>query len=152
MSHDPVKKNIKMIILGDSGLCSVLDKRWVLSVPKLCFHVDTARGIYVSAMANFDQDFACRSLLGLPANSIEELIYQNRKFYWTRWRILIKILPVFYVEIIKKSLPCVNIYFVVTKTVCKQYKRKHNCTRSELTALPIHLLIHSLFLMLTVKY
>ena len=28
-----------------------------------------------SAMANFDQDFAYRSLLGLSVNSVEELIY-----------------------------------------------------------------------------
>ena len=36
-----------------------------------------------SAMANFDQDLACRSLLGPPANSVEELIYHNKKFLFS---------------------------------------------------------------------
>ena len=31
--------------------------------------------------AVLDGEFACRSLLGLPGNSVEELIYHNRKFY-----------------------------------------------------------------------
>ena len=56
----------------NSGLRSVLKKRRILSVPKPRFHVDTARAFMCSAMTNFDKDFACRSLLGLQANSIED--------------------------------------------------------------------------------
>ena len=38
------------------------------------------------------KSIGCTSLLRLPANSVEELIYHNRKIYWTRWWILFKIL------------------------------------------------------------
>ena len=54
------------------------------------------------AIANIDQDFVCRSFLGLQENSFEELIYHNKKIYWTRWRVLIKVLPVYHVETIRK--------------------------------------------------
>ena len=60
------------------------------SVPKPRFHVDTARSSYVVN----DGDFVCWSLLGLPANLIEALIYHNKQFHGTRCRILIKILHV----------------------------------------------------------
>ena len=57
-----------------------VEERWVLFVPKPRFHADTARGIYESAMANFDEEFSCQSLLGVPVSSIEELIYHNKRF------------------------------------------------------------------------
>ena len=83
-----------------------------------------------------DQDYACQSLLGLPANSIEELIYHNRKFYWTRWRILIKILPDFHVETIRKVYR-VSIYVLLSRKTIENNK-KGNTTAPELTTLPIH--------------
>ena len=115
-------------------MCSVLlEKRWVLSALKPRYHVDTASGITWTAMANFDENFACRSLLGLPANSTEELMYYNKKICWTRWRILIKILPVFHVEIIRKAY-CVSIYILLSQNPF--VNKKGNTTAPELTALP----------------
>ena len=89
-----------------------------------------------SAMANFDEDFACRSLLGLPTNSVEVLMYHNKKFYWTGWRILIKILLDFHVETIRKVY-CVSIYILLSQKPFAN-SEKGNKTSPELTA-PIHL-------------
>ena len=46
-------------------------------------------------MVNFDQDMTCRSLLPrIPSEFSWTAIYKNRKFYWTQWQVLIKILPI----------------------------------------------------------
>ena len=106
----------------NSGLRSVLEKRWVLSVPKPRFRVDTARGIYVVSDGEFWSRF-CMSV-----------------FAWTWWRILIKILPVFHVETIRKVYH-VSIYFVITtrlQTIKKEAQLHrtiaHNTSHTSLIA------------------
>ena len=47
------KKKSKLITARNSGLHSVLEKRWVLAVPIPRFHVDTVRGIYVFSNGDF---------------------------------------------------------------------------------------------------
>ena len=49
---------------------SVLEKRWVLSVPKPCFHVDTAPGIYVISDGEF-----CRSLRDSQQIQLKSLLF-----------------------------------------------------------------------------
>ena len=101
---------------------SVLEKRWSLSIPQPRFHVDSVRKVYSVSRLNvyiliqlmsylsqqknftgldgeFDQDFVSRSLLGLPANSIEELFITTENFTELDMRILIKI---FHVEAVRK--------------------------------------------------
>ena len=78
---------------------------------------------FLDWMPNFEEEFACRSLLGLPANSIEEVLYHKKKFYWTRWRILIKILAVFHGETIRKVYR-VPIYILYHKNRLQTIKKE----------------------------
>ena len=92
--------------------------------------------ILLDSMLNFNEDFSCRSLLRLPANSIEELIYHSKNFLLNSVANFDQDFACFSCGDLRKDYH-VSIYILFSQKPFANKKGKS--TAPELTALPIHL-------------